>query len=136
MTPQSAIRFILGATNEFCTVDDKRIKGIFSNYAKKDPTGETLEREEFLKFYYMAAKDKIKSVHENLENQFIRKDLKKYSEIFEETALKKEEMPRYMMSAQQEQFSKLMDLLNRNDETSLDVWNLIRSLATNQKLYH
>ena len=28
-----------------------------------------------------------------------------------------------------------MNLLNRNDETSPDVWNLIRSLATNQKLY-
>ena len=28
-----------------------------------------------------------------------------------------------------------MDLLNRNDEASPDVWNLIRSLATNQELY-
>ena len=28
-----------------------------------------------------------------------------------------------------------MNLLNRNDEPSPDVWNLIRSLATNQKLY-
>ena len=28
-----------------------------------------------------------------------------------------------------------MDLLNRNDETSPDVWDLIRMLATNQELY-
>ena len=44
-------------------------------------------------------------------------------------------MPRFTMSANQAQFNKLMDLLNRNDETSPDVWNLIRMLATNQEFY-
>ena len=28
-----------------------------------------------------------------------------------------------------------MDLLNRDDDASPEVWNLIRSLATNQELY-
>ena len=135
MTKTSACRFILGVTNEFCKEDDKRITSIFSNYAKNDTTGESLDREEFLKFYYMAAKDKIKSVHENLEHSFIRTDLKKYSEIVEETAYSKTEMPRYMISGEQKQFDKLMNLLNRNDEASPHVWNLIRSLATNQQLY-
>ena len=78
-------------------MDDKRIEGIFKGYAKADP--ETLDREEFLKFYYEAANNKLESVHENLENHFIRTDLKKYSEIVEENALSKDEMPRYTISA-------------------------------------
>ena len=60
---------------------------------------DSLTREEFLLFYYEAAKDRIKSVHENLENHFVRTDLLKYSEIVEENANSKDEMPRYMMSA-------------------------------------
>ena len=55
--------------------------------------------------------------------------------MVEEDASKKEEMPRHMISADEEQFNVLMDLLNRNDESTTDVWNLIRSLATNQSLY-
>jgi len=70
-----------------------------------------------------------------MEHHFVRKDCKKMSDVMEETALKKEEMPRYVISAQQDQFNTLMNLLKRNDETSPDVWNLIRSLYTNQELY-
>ena len=55
MTPESTTKFILGATLEECDADDGRIKGMFKDYAKKDPTGKTMEREEFLKFYYNAA---------------------------------------------------------------------------------
>ena len=135
MTKKSAIKFILGVTNETCKEDDKRITNIFSGFAKKDESGETLEREEFLQFYYNAGKANIKSVQENLENMFIRKDLQKYSDITEETSFKKTEMPRFMISAEQKQFNKLIELLNRNDEASPHVWKLMRSLATNQELY-
>ena len=55
--------------------------------------------------------------------------------MVEEDASKKEEMPRHMISADEEQFNILMGLLDRNDETTSDVWNLIRSLATNQSMY-
>ena len=88
-----------------------------------------------MKFYYTAAKDKVERVHDNLKNHFIRTDLKKISEVVEETAFSKEEMPRFTMSSNQNQFTKLMDLLNRNDATSPEVWNLIRMLATNQEIY-
>mmetsp|Transcript_394 Transcript_394/g.567 ORF Transcript_394/g.567 Transcript_394/m.567 type:complete len:143 (-) Transcript_394:494-922(-) len=44
-------------------------------------------------------------------------------------------MPRYTISANQEQFSTLFSLLDRGDETSSDVWNLVRMLATNQQMY-
>ena len=102
MTKSSACRFILGVTNEAAKEDDRRITSIFSQYAKKDETGETLDRDEFLQFYYTAAKSKITSVHENLENMFIRPDLKKYSEVTEVTAYPKEQMPRFTISANQE----------------------------------
>ena len=84
MTPQSTTKFILGVTNDFVTADDKRIKEIFATYANNDPTKETLDREEFFKFYYTSAKNKIENIHENLKNNFIRPDLKKYSEVIEE----------------------------------------------------
>jgi len=135
MTKASATKFILGVTNEPAKEDDKRIASIFSQYAKKDETQDTLDRDEFLLFYYTAANTKIASVHENLENMFIRTDLKKYSEVTEETSYLKEQMPRLTISSNQDQFNKLIELLNRNDDASIDVWNLIRSLSTNQELY-
>ena len=101
MTFQSSTQFILGATTEHCEPDDKRIRDLFATYAKEDPTGETLTREEFLKFYYNAAKENVKSVHDNLEHHFIRKDLKKLSELIEETKQEKQDMPRFMISAEQ-----------------------------------
>lgn len=47
----------------------------------------------------------------------------------------KENMPRFSLSANQEHFSALLGLLERNDETSSEVWNLIRMLSTNQQMY-
>ena len=61
--------------------------------------------------------------------------MKRYSEIEEANALQRDEMPRYLISENKEHFNRLMDLLNRNDETSPRVWDLIRSLSTNQTLY-
>lgn len=44
-------------------------------------------------------------------------------------------MPRHTLSSNQEQFQALISLLDRNDEASEDVWNLVRMLATNQNMY-
>lgn len=44
-------------------------------------------------------------------------------------------MPRYTLSANQDQFQALIDLLDRNDEATSSVWDLVRMLATNQKMY-
>lgn len=44
-------------------------------------------------------------------------------------------MPRYTLSHNQDQFDTLMALLDRKDESSYQVWELIRMLATNQKIY-
>jgi len=57
------------------------------------------------------------------------------SEVIEEVSFDLNEMPRYTLSANQSQFDALFNLLDRNDETSQDVWNLVRMLATNQKMY-
>ena len=49
MTPESATRFILGATNELIQKDDGRVIGLFNIYdGNKDGI---LEREEFVRFY-------------------------------------------------------------------------------------
>ena len=131
MTPESTVGFILGATNERCGPSDSRIQGLFDQYAKKDATKKTLEREEFLLFWFIAAKDRPDRVHDNLKNHNIRTDLKKLSEVMEEMAFTKEEMPRFTMATNQEQFNVLINLLDRNSETSTKVWNLVRALSTN-----
>jgi hypothetical protein len=44
-------------------------------------------------------------------------------------------MPRYTLSHNQAQFDTLFGLLDRQDSTSQQVWELIRMLATNHKVY-
>ena len=61
--------------------------------------------------------------------------MKRYTDMVVDDADRKEEMPRHLISANEEHFNTLMALLNRNDETTTDVWNLVRSLATNESLY-
>lgn len=59
----------------------------------------------------------------------------KCSDIYESQSFKKQEMPRFTLSYNQDHFDTLLNLCNRNDESSVKVWELIRMLATNQKLY-
>ena len=129
--------FVFEATTEPHDVDDKLILGIFEKHSKEDPEKKLLNRQEWLALFYTAAQTESgkRNIRNNLANHFIRADFKKMSEIDEESGFKKELMPRFTMSDNQAQFNKLMDLLNRNDETSPHVWDLIRSLATNQDLY-
>ena len=61
--------------------------------------------------------------------------MKRYTDMVVDDADRKEEMPRHLISANEEHFNTLMALLNRNDETTTDVWNLVRSLATNESLH-
>ena len=70
-----------------------------------------------------------------MENMLFRSDMKRYTDMVVDDADRKEEMPRHLISANEEHFNTLMALLNRNDETTTDVWNLVRSLATNESLY-
>ena len=66
----------------------------------------------------------------------MRLDLKKVSEIVEEIDYAEHEMPRFTISDNQEQFQQLLALLDRNDESSQGVWNLVRMLATNKIVYN
>ena len=66
----------------------------------------------------------------------MRLDLKKLSEVEEEVDFAENEMPRHTMSANQDQFQSLLNLLDKNDEASQDVWDLVRMLATNQTMYN
>jgi hypothetical protein len=94
-----------------------------------------IERAEFLAFYVDASRSKGDTVRENLKSHNIRNDLKKLSEIQEESSFSTEDMPRYKISKNQEQFNLLISLLDRQDQASQSSWDLIQMLATNQDLY-
>ena len=91
-----------------------------------------MEREEFLEFYAEAARDKADCVHDNLKNHNVRKDLKHLKDIYDDSSFSSHEMPKYIIAANQEQFTTLMKQLERNNEASQEIWDLIRMLATNQ----
>lgn len=97
ITPESAVRFIKGVTNERVSPTENRITGLFTAYNKAKDNKMT--REEFLTFYLEAARDRPSRVYENLKTAFIRCDLKKMSEVTEDLAFKTEQMPRHTMSS-------------------------------------
>lgn len=80
--------------------DDNRIQGLFKQYSKKEDG--KLFREEFLQFYFEAARDRADRVHDNLKNHFIRVDLVKLSEIVDPASFEKKDMPRFTLSSNQE----------------------------------
>ena len=45
------------------------------------------------------------------------------------------EMPRYSLSANQEQFDTLFSLLDRSEEYQTDLWDLVRMLNTNKQIF-
>jgi len=55
----------------------------------------------------------------------IRPDLKKLSEITEETIFSSEDMPRYTISKNQEYFDLLLSLLEKESSVPEESWNLI-----------
>ena len=57
------------------------------------------------------------------------------SDVIDQIDYAENEMPRHTLSANQEQFQALFSLLDRNDETTQNVWNLVRMLATNHQMY-
>ena len=70
--------------------------------AKKDK--DLVFKEEFIEFYRAAAGNFSggNAVYENMENMLVRSDMKKYTEMVADDDDKKEEMPRHMISADQE----------------------------------
>ena len=112
-----------------------RVKNILEKYDSDKDGSITLT--EFWQFYYDAASGpNLKIVQSNLKHHNVRLDLKKVSEIVEEIDYAEHEMPRFTISDNQEQFQQLLALLDRNDESSQGVWNLVRMLATNKIVYN
>lgn len=111
MTKDTCALFIKGCTGEQPTQNDERIVNLFKAYDSNNDG--KIEREEFLLFYETASKSKPDTVRENLRSHNIRNDLKKLSEITEETSFKTEDMPRFKISKNQEQFDLLISLLDR-----------------------
>jgi len=133
MTPETCVHFIRGCTGETCTSTDSRIEGLFQQYNKgKD---QKLLREELITFFHNAAKGKPDRVFENLKLHNVRLDLQILCDITYENNLSKYDMPRYTMSDQEGIFNSIINLLDRNDSSSMDVWELVRMLSTNKSMF-
>lgn len=83
MTKETCALFIKGCTGEHPSLTDDRIVNLFKTYDANND--DKIEREEFLTFYETAARGKPDTVRENLRAHNIRNDLKKLSEIQEES---------------------------------------------------
>ena len=117
--------FIMGCVGERSSgPDDSRVVDLFKQY-DTDNDGK-LQREEFLSFYKTASRDRPSTVRDNLRNFNVRPDLRKWSEVGDETALKSEELPRNLLSTQQKHFDSLMSLLDKaSPAVAAEVWDLV-----------
>lgn len=96
MVRETCALFIKGCTGEYPSLNDERITNLFKNFDINNDG--KIERQEFIGFYETAARNKPDTVRENLRAHNIRNDLKKLSEIQEETSYKNTDMPRYKLS--------------------------------------
>lgn len=111
MTKETCTKFIKGCTNEQPLPNDERILTMFKVYdANHDGR---IERDEFLNFFEVACRSKPDTVRDNLKHHNIRNDLKKLSEVTEESSFATEDMPRFKISKNQDQFDLLISLLDR-----------------------
>lgn len=117
MTKETCALFIRGCTGEFPSSSDERIVNLFKAYDSNNDG--KIEREEFMTFFENSSKSKEDTVRENLRAHNIRNDLKKLSEIMEESSFTKEDMPRYKISKNQTYFDLLMSILDRQDSSSI-----------------
>ena len=97
MTTEGAQAFIYEMTTDYPDAKDNRVQNLFKEYAKPDDQ-EHLDREGFINFFHEACKTRVPSVYENMENMLVRPDMKRYSDVEEENALQRDEMPRYLIS--------------------------------------
>lgn len=100
MTKETCSLFIKGCTGEQPSAKDERIDGLFKQYDSNHD--DKIEREEFLLFYEISSRNKPETVRENLRAHNIRNDLKKLSEIQENSSFRTEDMPRFKISRNQE----------------------------------
>lgn len=96
MVKETCSKFIKGCTGEEPSVTDERIATLFKTYDSNNDG--KIERSEFLQFYEISSRNKPDTVRENLRAHNIRNDLKKLSEIQEESSYTNVQMPRYKIS--------------------------------------
>ena len=140
MNDVSVAKFVTNATRQDVNKQDDRVaKQLIDGYAKceESKANRCLNLSEFLDFYYDACKDptRVGVVYENLINHNVRTDLKKLSEVDDDSWINQEDMPRFSISANQSQFNTLFSLLDRNDSYSKEVWDLVRMLNTNRQTF-
>lgn len=84
MTKETCGMFIKGCTGETPPPNDDRILSLFKSYDINNDG--FIERQEFMGFYESSCRNKPDTVRENLKSHNIRNDLKKLSEITEDSS--------------------------------------------------
>jgi hypothetical protein len=90
-----------------------------------------------MQFFWEACADRgrVDRVYDNLALHNVRPDLVRMSAVQPTNPLARSDMPRYTMSAREDVFAALLTLLDRADDSTSEVWKLIRMLSTNQKMF-
>jgi hypothetical protein len=90
-----------------------------------------------LNFYLNASLtvDKQNRVFENVQHNFVRLDLQLLKDLYTDCLFARNDMPRFTLSENSNQFQVLFSLLDRQDASSEEVWSLICMLATNHNVY-
>jgi len=132
---ESAAWLIQCCCGDLPNLNDNRIQSLFNNFdGNKDGV---LDKEEFLRFYQNCCRgEKATTVRENLKAFNVRPDLKKWSEIEEDSGYAPSELPRLFLSQQDDLFTVLFELLqDSSTDFAQEIWGFIQMLCTNKTMY-
>jgi ubiquitin carboxyl-terminal hydrolase 34 len=132
MNPKNCADFIHSCTGDYCKADDRRVKEVFATY-DKDHDG-FLSLDDFLEFYISAARSRPSVVWNNLAAHHYRNDLKKASEVEEET-IDTKCLPRFIISTNEAYFNEIFTLLDFGGKIATSAWRLINRLPTSPQLF-
>ena len=102
----SVAKFISNTTKDTCLPSDNRVDQVLDKYSEGQE--KLVDLQGFLRFYFDAAVQpgaSRQACYSNLKKMNVREDLVKLSEVADQALFdKKQEMPRYALQANQEQY--------------------------------
>ncbi|EGR27434.1 hypothetical protein IMG5_196170 [Ichthyophthirius multifiliis] len=132
MFSEEIAKFINSCTHDNCQANDSRVVSTLNAYDKEQKG--YLSEENFILFYYQACKTKPLVVRKNLESYHYRRDLKLYDEVEIEN-VNIEQMPRYLLSRDENFFQMIFCLLDK-ESLAEDAWMLLSRLPISPILYN
>ena len=129
MTREQCAAFVTSCTDDHCTTHDKRVNEFFDRYDREGRG--YVSREDFIALYHGAARHKPQVVWSNIHSSKYTNSLKSPEEQAASRPRSLEELPRYKIAHTQRYFDMLFSILDRQDESSVDAWNLLKRITTN-----